>query len=128
MGNECPASHCASVRTGLGCERSDTSQNTEPKEGKYTFPGHNSTFIHITAGLFGKDLDQYLRVGRWGCYYVFQQLVFQGVTSLLRSHTSITSQLSANTKSPTSYTLLCGAKPMFLWRPNSLNYGPAVTK
>lgn len=82
----------------------------------------------------GKDLDQYQRKGKIGLLLGFLTACFSGsdfpplVWLWKRSHTSTTSQRSANTKGPVSYTLLCGAKPMFMRRPNSFNYGLAVTK
>lgn len=80
-----------------------------------------------------KHLDQYLSKGRCDCYHWFSDsLVFRNVfRARLRersqSHTSTISQLSSNAKGSTSYTLLCGANPMFVWKPTSFNYGPAVT-
>lgn len=80
-----------------------------------------------------KDLDQYLREERCDCYHWFSNgLVFRNVFRAREkgrevSHTSTITQLSCNAKGPTSYTLLCGAKPTFMQKPTSFNYGPAVT-
>lgn len=135
MGNQHPVSCCASVRTVLlWMIRYQSEFKYWTRRGKYALPGPNSSSVHITTGLHWERPGLVPEGGEMGLLLGFLTACFSGndfspLGCLWKqSHTATTSQLWANTKGPTFYTLLCGTKPLFMWRPNSLNYGLTLTK
>lgn len=134
-GDQHPVSYRASVRTvSLWAIRCQSEFKYWPRRGKYALPERNSSSAHTTAGLHWERPGSAPEGGEMGLLLGFLTACFSGSDRSpsgwlwKRSHTATASQLSANTKGPASYTLLCGAKPVFMWRPNGLNYGLALTK